>query len=95
MQEIICWRDKDGVPRCNIEEASIQSSQNGMDWSSEGAGSAIFAKNVLSLYVDHTKADKYYTEFMNDMVLPLPEEGGKILRYEIIEWLKAKGENVD
>ena len=27
-------------------------------------GPAIFAKNVLSLYVDHTKADKYYEEFM-------------------------------
>ena len=80
MEEIICWRDKDGVPRCNIEQASIQSSPNGTNWSSEGTGPAIFAKNVLALYVDHTKADKYYEEFMLDIVLPLPETGGKILR---------------
>lgn len=35
MEEIICWRDKDGIPRCNIEQASTQSSPNGMNWSSE------------------------------------------------------------
>ncbi|MCO5386563.1 MAG: hypothetical protein NHB14_13200 [Desulfosporosinus sp.] len=62
MEEIICWRDKDGIPRCNIEQASTQSSPNGMNWSSEGTGPAIFAK---------------------------------ILRKEIIEWLRSKGEKVD
>lgn len=95
MEEIICWRDKDGVPCCNIERANIQSLPNGMNWSSEGAGPAIFAKNVLSLYLDHTKTDKYYEEFMHDLVLPLPETGGKILRQEIIEWLRSKGEIVE
>lgn len=51
MEEIICWRDKDGIPRCNIEQASIQSSPNGMNWGSEGTGPAIFAKNVYYLYM--------------------------------------------
>jgi len=95
MEEIICWRDKEGVPRCNIEQASIQSSPDGMNWSSEGTGPAIFAQNVLSLYVDHTKTAKYYEEFMHDLVLPLPEAGGKILKQEIIEWLRSKGEKVE
>lgn len=95
MEEILCWRDKDGVPRCNLEQSSIQFSPNGMNWSSEGTGPAIFAKNVLALYVDHTKSDKYYKEFMHDLVLPLPEAGGKILRQEIVEWLRSKGEIIE
>ena len=95
MEEILCWRDKDGVPQCNIRQAAAHSSLNGLNWSSEGSGQAIFAKNVLELYVDHTKADKYYEDFMRDFVIPLPESGGKILKQEILEWLKGKGENID
>ncbi len=95
MEQIVCWRDEKGIAQCNIKEAALHYSPNGSNWSEEGSGRAIFAKNVLALYVDHTKADQYFEDFVKDFIDPMPESGGKILKSEILKWLRTKGEEIE
>lgn len=85
------WREKDGTPRTNIPNLYEDSIQ-GHEWGYAGSGPAELAFSILQQFVPKDDAWAMHGAFKDDVLDPMPWEGGEITRQSVRHWISREKE---
>ncbi len=88
--EVILQLSPKGDCLTNIVHRKIDHSPTGFAWGYEGSGPADLALNILLYFVPEKVAYPLHQDFKREFIARIPEEGGRIPRAAIQEWVNAR-----
>lgn len=83
--------DERGIVETNVPVLlPVLHSPTGLSWGYLGSGCAELARQILAAYgLPVVEIDRCYQSFKEDLIAPLPEEGGVIPAQVIKDWITA------
>jgi hypothetical protein len=88
--DVVCRRTASGTA-FNIPHALVSHSPTGMEWGYAGSGPSDFALNILYRFtLDKQFSTKWHQEFKREFVAKLPEEGGVIPGWLVMQWIQSR-----
>jgi len=88
--EVVLQLSPKGDFLSNIVHRKIAHSPTGFAWGYEGSGPADLALNILLYFVPEPVAWNLHQLFKRDFIARVPEQGGRIPRAAIQEWINAR-----
>jgi hypothetical protein len=88
-KDVVCSRVGEGI-QTNVPCRIAYHSPDGFEWGYGGSGPADFALNILSIFAGQEFAERHHQDFKWKFIAPMPYEGGKIKREDIVSWIKER-----